>query len=300
MAHALYYLLAVAVMGIWGSTFVSTKILLLHGLTPASIFLLRFAMAYAGLVIACLVRRGGSRWLCRSWRDEAGMVVAGLTGGSIYFLTENTALTLTLASHVSLIVCLSPMLTALIALALPYGERGGAKLWAGSLISLAGVALVTWGTPAEAGASPSITGNALALAAAALWAVYQHVVRPLVIRYGTLTLTRKVFGYGLVTILPVVAAGGEWPTGVLAEPAVWGNLLFLGLIASLLCYAVWNVVVARLGSIVSVNFTYVNPLVTCVASYLILGERFSTAMGFGAVAILAGLALVLQPARRRG
>lgn len=285
-------------MSLWGSTFVATKVLLIHGLTPAGIFMLRFGMAYAGLALVCLSRRGRSRWFCHSLRDEAGMVLAGLTGGSFYFLTENTALQLTMASHVSLIVCLAPLLTALVALALPHGERGSRRLWVGSLIAFAGVALVSLGEPGgERGASP-LLGSALALAAALSWAVYQHAVRPLAHRYGSLMLTRKVFGYGVLTILPVVAAEGAWPGPQLTQPIVWGNLLFLGLIASLVCYAVWNVVVARLGSIVSANYIYLNPLVTCIVSYIILGERFTPLMAAGAAAILAGLYVVMKPQRK--
>ena len=44
------HLVAFFTVAIWGTTFVSTKVLLLHGLTPAWIFTLRFAMAYVLMV----------------------------------------------------------------------------------------------------------------------------------------------------------------------------------------------------------------------------------------------------------
>lgn len=300
----MFHLLAFLTMSIWGSTFVSTKMLLANGLTPAAIFLLRFSMAYIGLSLVWLIRhrhphytpegRGG-RWFCRSWRDELGMLAAGLTGGSLYFLTENTALQMAMASNVSLIVCLSPLLTALLAIPLHTGERTNTSFWAGSLIAFTGVAFVSWGSTHESGGAAPLIGNLLALTAAALWAVYQHVVRPLAQRYGTLMLTRKVFGYGLITIIPVVLSEPAEPWNALGHPVVWGNLLFLGLVASLLCYAAWNVVVARLGAIISANYIYLNPLVACLASYLILGERLSPTMLIGGAAILTGLYIVMKP-----
>lgn len=294
-------------MAIWGTTFVSTKVLLMSGLTPASIFLLRFSIAYAGLTLTCLVRNGkqkraaakqGVSWMCRSWRDELLMVVAGMTGGSFYFLTENTALTMAMASNVSLIVCLAPLITAIFALFIKQGERATLRLWVGSLIAFTGVAFVAQGSESGGTTTNALLGNLLALAAATLWAVYQHVVKPLATRYGTLTLTRKVFGYGLLTILPFVLCEPAEHWEVITRPVVWGNLLFLGLIASLLCYATWNAVVEKLGSIVSANYIYLNPLVTCVAAYFILGERFTPAMTVGGLAILAGLYLVVAPKRR--
>jgi len=304
----MYHLIAFLTMAVWGTTFVSTKVLLTNGLTPAGIFLLRFGMAYIGLSLACLIGRerrsveksveGGS-WMCRSWRDECMMAVAGMTGGSFYFLTENTALELALASNVSLIVCLAPLITALFALFIRKGERATPRLWLGSVMAFTGVAFVSLGSGGGEAGKSSLSGSLLALAAATLWAGYQHVVKPLATRYGTLMLTRKVFGYGVLTILPFVLFGktAHWET--LTRPVVWGNLLFLGLIASLLCYATWNAVVEKLGSIVSANYIYLDPLVTCMAAYVILGERLTPVMIFGGVAILAGLYLVVAP-RRKG
>ena len=103
---AVWHLAAVLTMCVWGTTFISTKVLLLHGLTPAHIFLLRFAQAYVGILLV-----EHKRWLCRDWRDELHMLVLGVCGGSLYFLTENTALRHTLAGNVSLEVCMAPLIT---------------------------------------------------------------------------------------------------------------------------------------------------------------------------------------------
>lgn len=295
----MYHLLALLTVCVWGTTFVSTKVLLAHGLTPSGIFLLRFALAYAGMLA---VTRRPRR--CASWRDEALMLLAGLTGGSLYFLTENTALRFAQAGNVSLLVSLAPVATVLLAL-LMGRRRGGSsrpprRLWVGMVLSLVGVSLVVSGEPVATATRP-LLGGALALAGALLWAVYQNIAPPLSRRYGVRVLTRKVFGYGLLTLLllhllaePLLPASGgaalasQFRT-VLAEPAVWANLLFLGIVASWLCYLVWNTVVERLGAVVSANYIYLNPLTTCLFSALFLGERFTPAMALGAVAILSGV-----------
>ena len=105
-----WHLTAIVVVGIWGMTFISTRVLIENGLTPQEIFLLRFLIAYVGIWFI-----SPRTLLCRTWRDEGWMLLAGVTGGSLYFLTENTALEVTLTTNVAFIVCSTPLLTMLYA-----------------------------------------------------------------------------------------------------------------------------------------------------------------------------------------
>ena len=103
-----WHLTAIVVVGIWGMTFISTRVLIENGLTPQEIFLLRFLIAYVGIWFI-----SPRTLFCRTWRDEGWMLLAGVTGGSLYFLTENTALEVTLTTNVAFIVCSTPLLTML-------------------------------------------------------------------------------------------------------------------------------------------------------------------------------------------
>ena len=96
----LYHLLALVVVGIWGVTFVCTKTLISAGLDPAEIFVVRFTMAYLGIWVLSLLQKGSRRLWSRNWKDELLFFFLGVTGGSFYFLTENTALAYTQASNV--------------------------------------------------------------------------------------------------------------------------------------------------------------------------------------------------------
>ena len=89
-----YHLLALAVVAVWGITFVSTKVLIGAGMRPAAIFVLRFVLAYAGLWVYMLLAKKKA-FLWNGWKDEGVFLVLGVTGGSLYFLTENTALAYT-------------------------------------------------------------------------------------------------------------------------------------------------------------------------------------------------------------
>lgn len=94
---------------IWGTTFVSTKVLL-RDFTPVTVLFTRFVIGYAFLW--CLK----PRFLPFSgWKKEFLFAGAGLTRVTLYFLLENIALTHTFASNVGIIVAVVPFFTALLA-----------------------------------------------------------------------------------------------------------------------------------------------------------------------------------------
>ena len=105
----LAYATAFFVVVIWGTTFVQTKVLINAGLCPEEIFLYRFVLAYL-----MIIPLAGKKLLLDSWRDEVAALLLGVTGGSLYFVTENTALIYGYCSNVSLLVCTTPLITAFI------------------------------------------------------------------------------------------------------------------------------------------------------------------------------------------
>lgn len=287
MKRALFHILAVVTVAIWGTTFVSTKVLLHHGLTPDVIFTLRFILAYG---LLWLLRPRLGMW-CKNLGDELRMVGLGITGGSLYFLTENAALTYAPAANVSLLVCTTPLLTILLMrFAYKKSERLSRHTVGGSLLALAGVVLVVLNGHFALKLNPR--GDLLALSASLLWALYTLLLRSVEGRYRNLLITRKVFGYGLLTILPYLTwHQPELHISTFSAPAVWGNLLFLGIVASLVCYATWNAVVKNLGASFSSNYLYLNPLAATLAASLVLNERITPTAAIGACMILAGIAL---------
>ena len=133
-------------------------------------------------------------------------------------------------------------------------------------------------------------GDLLALAAALMWMVYSLIIKRLGNRYSAAFIARKVFFYGILTILPVfLLRPFDVSAAQLAQPVVWGNLLFLGIVASGICYALWNVAMLRLGAVRATNYIYINPLVTMLTAALCIGERITLAAMAGAAMILYGM-----------
>ena len=266
---------------VWGITFVSTKTLIGQGLSPLQIFVYRFALAYV-----CMLPLMRRLWAA-SLRDELTLMLGGLTGGSIYFLTENTALGLTFASNVSLLISTAPLFTMLLERVI-WGTRLRKSMLGGSIIALAGVATVIISSSVEFSLSP--LGDFLTIVAAILWAGYCLVVKSMSKKYDTFFITRKVFFYGIISVLPfflLTTDSSEY--ALLKETYVWVNLLYLGLLASMLCYLMWNVAVRALGADKASNYIYVVPLVGVLASAIFLGEPLTVYTIIGSAAVIGGV-----------
>lgn len=291
-SYIAYHVLALVTAAVWGSTFVSTKILLANGLSPAQIMAIRFSIAY--LLILLLSHRP---LFSRKLSDELLMIGAGITGGSLYFLAENSALIYTQASNVAIIIAVTPLLTAIAAHFFSRGERFSRTLATGSVIALAGVVLVVLNGRFVLHLNPK--GDMLTIAAAVLWALYSIIIARLQRRYSSLFITRKVFFYGIVTLLPYLFIHeAALDFGLLLRPAVIGNLLFLGLIASFACYWAWNAAIARIGSVNASNYLYLNPVVALITSAIVLDERITVTALIGTALIMLGVAVCEKlPAR---
>ena len=289
MKRFLPHVVAFLVVAIWGTTFVFTKLLLLGGLTPAQIFILRFIIAYLLLLGYCLVR--GINWLSNTWQDELLMVALGVTGGSLYFLTENSAMNYTTTTNTSIIVSLCPLFASAIIGLFYKSERLSRLQSFGSLMAAAGVIVVVMNGHFVLHLSP--LGDALAFGACLCWAFYSLLMIPANKRYGTVFVTRKVFFYGLLSMIPYLIMNPELNIYLLfAQPLLAWNLLFLGCVASMLCFLAWNWALKRLGAVVATNYVYLNPVTTIVFAWFILSEQITSWFILGTLLILLGMYLV--------
>lgn len=286
--RVLYHAVAFLVVAIWGSTFVFTKLLLLGGFSPAQIFTLRFIIAYAMLLVFCLWR--GIRWLCDSWKDELLMLGLGISGGSLYFLAENEAMNHTTTTNTSLIVCLCPLFASLLIGLFYKSQRLNRTQIIGTIIAATGLVVVVMNGHFVLHLSP--LGDTLAFIACLCWAVYSLLMIPANAKYDTIFVTRKVFFYGLLSMIPYfIFFPGLNVHKLFEQQALLWNLLFLGCVASTFCFLTWNWVMKKLGAIIVTNYVYFNPVTTILFAWLLLSEPITGYFIFGTVLILVGMYL---------
>jgi len=280
-----WHIVALLVMAMWGGSFISTKVLLQAGFLPTQIFILRFVLAYVVLLIF-----NHKQILSNNVWDEVRLLICGITAGSLYFIVENKALEYTFASNVSLIICLNPLLTMVIAGMFYSSERLNRRQILGSVVAFCGMVLVVLNGRFVLKLSP--VGDLLAFGAALSWMVYSLVVRPLMGRYSSFFITRKILFYGIVTGLPVFFMfSPDVPWKAFCNPVVLGNYLFLAVIASFLCYVLWNQVMHKIGTVLATTYAYMNPLFTIVIAAIVLHEKMTAVAVMGTVLILLGMIL---------
>ncbi len=283
------HLAATVTISVWGVTFISTKVLL-GSFTPVEIMAFRLALAVLALFAVSPPSLARGKLGRQTLRDEWKFVAAGFCGVTLFFLCQNIALTYTLTANVSVLLSVAPLFTALVSRA-AFNEKLTANFLLGFTAAIAGIILIAFNGSVVLKLNP--LGDLLSLLAALGFACYSALIRKInAPPDALLAVTRKMFFYGLLLLLPILPLVG-FRLGLERLTVVPNllNLLFLGVGASALCYATWNYAVQRLGPVKTSAYVYVVPVVTIVASLLLLREPITLVAGIGMALILTGMVL---------
>ena len=279
------HLAALFTIIIWGTTFISTKVLLVD-FKPVEILFFRFVMGFAALLLVC-----PHRMKLGDCRQEVTFVLAGLCGICLYYLLENIALTYTMASNVGVIISVAPFFTAILSrLFLRSEGKLRANFFFGFVVAMAGVALISFnGSRLEL----NPTGDILAVLAAFVWACYSILTRKISsFGYPVILTTRRTFFYGILFMVPALFFF-DFEIGLerFADMAHLLNILYLGVGASAFCFVTWNFAVKALGAVKTSVYIYMVPVITVVTSVLVLKEPVTWVSLVGTVMAVAGLFL---------
>ena len=223
-------------------------------------------------------------------KTELKMFLIALTGGSLYFFLEYSALRLTGATNVSLICATVPIFSALGFIIL--GVMKLTKWFVfGSLIALAGVACVVFNGVFVLKLSP--LGDFIAFLSVISWSIYSVLLTIMPKEVTELQTTRRLFFYGTITILPLLLFDNDAPS--LAK--TWENLewahivgaLYLGLIASGASLWLWNLSFNKVGAANTNNFLYLLPIISAVAAAIFFTNEITIWVVAGTLLIFIGL-----------
>lgn len=220
------HLCALLTIVIWGTTFISTKVLLVD-FQPVEILFFRFVMGLLMLLIIYPHRLAGT-----SCRQEFTFAAAGFCGICLYYLLKNIALTCTMASNVGVIISVAPFFTAILShLFLKEEGKLRANFFIGFAVAMAGIFLISFnGSKLEL----NPVGDLLALLAAFVWACYSILTKKISsYGYHTILTTRRVFLYGILFMIPALFLFDfHLELERFLNPMYLLNMVFLGLGAS--------------------------------------------------------------------
>lgn len=288
------HLAALLTIVVWGTTFISTKVLLV-GFQPVEILFFRFVMGFLALLIA-----HPHRLYTQNRQQELTYAAAGLCGICLYYLLENIALTYTLASNVGVIISVAPFFTAILAhLFVRSEERLRAQFFVGFLVAMAGIVFISLnGSKLEL----NPLGDLLAVLAALVWAIYSLLTKKISsFGHPVILSTRRTFFYGILFMIPALFFFDFHPDlSHFTSPTYLLNILYLGLGASALCFVTWNFAVKELGAVKTSVYIYMVPVITVLTSVLILHEQLTAFTLIGTILTLLGLILSeYKPQRRK-
>ena len=279
------HIAAIFTIIVWGTTFISTKVLL-TGFQPVEILFVRLLL---GLMALFIVYPHPLRGV--TLKQELTFAAAGLTGITMYYLMENIALNLTMASNVGVIVSVSPFFTVILA-SIFLKEEGKMKLnfFLGFVVAMLGITLISF-NGAKLQLNP--IGDFLCLGCAFVWGCYSILSKKIgEYGYSVIQTTRKIFIYGIIFMIPTLFFFDLQPDfKTLMEPKYLLNYLYLGLCASATCFVSWNYAVKALGAVKTSIYIYLIPVITIVASALILKEPITWMSAAGTILAILGLVL---------
>lgn len=288
------HLAALLTIFIWGTTFISTKVLLVD-FKPIEILFFRFLI---GLIVLLLVYP--KRLKNATKRQEITFALAGFCGVTLYYLLENIALTYSMASNIGVIISIAPFFTAMLSHFVLKDSRLDRNFIIGFIAAMIGISLISFNGSSNFKLNP--LGDILALLAALVWAIYSLLTKQISeYGYNTVQVTRRTFSYGLFFMLfTLIPFGFELNLGRFTNPIYLGNIIFLGIGASAICFVTWNYAVKILGAVKTSIYIYIVPVVTVVTSVIILNERITLMALIGTVLTLLGLFLSQKKENNNG
>jgi O-acetylserine/cysteine efflux transporter len=273
--------LALLVTVIWGVAFVATR-LALDDFSPPALTALRFLVA---ALPALLLPRPPIAW--------GALVAVGLTLYTGQFLFQFFGIAAGMPPGLAAIVVQTQALFTIVFAALAAGERPTGRQWTGTAVAFAGLAVIA----TTVGHDLTAIGLGLTAVSAVSWAVGNVLVK----RLPALDPLALAVWLSLVPPLPALALAALWDgpraTWDSCLGASWlavGAVLYLGLIATVLAYAIWGYLLRRHPAAQAAPFALLVPFVAAASSAVVLGERFGPPRLVGMALVLLGLAVIVR------
>jgi drug/metabolite transporter (DMT)-like permease len=286
----------VVVWVVWGSTYLAMSVVV-REMPPLAAAATRFLCAGAIMALVALLVDRGAGWPDRrQWLDYALIGVLLLSvGNSLVMVAERTVP----SGIAALIVATVPLWILLLDGLRPGGEPWTARVWIGTAVGLAGVALVA---RPEGELDRAHLLAILALQVACLsWtagSLYAQVV-PRRLPLASAAAVEMLAG-SLVIFAASLLLGEDWSRMSAASPRAWGGVGYLVVFGSLVGFTAFAYCLNELPATTVGTYAYVNPMVAVALGALVLGEPLTPGLLSGGLLIVLSVALTTLRRRRPG
>lgn len=277
----------------WGFSFIATKVVL-REVHPFILLTLRYAVG-ALLLLSVQLNRDRTFLRIFSRREWVHIFVLAAVGVSGLGLLQAYGLLYTTAINTGWIVAVNPVLITLSA-RIFLGEVITPRKIIGIFLGFAGIILII----SKGSFSPSLFrivstyGDLLVLASALTWTGFTIGGKNFISRFPPLASVTAIMISGFLIVLPFCLLKGEWNNLFSLSAPAWAGILFLGVFCSGLGYYFWYSALETRDSGVVGIYLYLEPFVTLVGAYLLLGEEIQWVTLMGGGMTLAGVYLATR------
>jgi drug/metabolite transporter (DMT)-like permease len=227
--------------------------------------------------------------------DRDGTLGAGLLAGALFtgeFACIYLGLRDTTASRLTVFLYTSPFFVALIVPRFVAAERLRGVQWVGLVIAFIAVAVAFSEGFAGGGAASHLRGDALALAAGALWGLTTVVIRAS--KLATVSAEKTLFYQVAVTavVAPLLslALGESWSFGY--STYAWGSIAAQTAIGAFASYLTWMWLLRHYPATQMSSFTFLTPVFALVFGVALLHEPLTLQLVLALAGVAVGIVLV--------
>jgi drug/metabolite transporter (DMT)-like permease len=272
---------------IWGGMYVVVKVVV-SVIPPLELVWMRYLVAIAALLVIGLITR-------QKWRIDKRhffiIIAIGMIGNAISIVTQETGTMLSSAQMGAIITSSTPAFMVIFARLL-LKER--LTLRKGLSVCLATIGVILIVGAGHVNLSSKLGGISL-LIAALTWALMSVLVKLVPSNYSQIVVTTYSILVALIVLTPFVLPRlHEINSLQLTHPAIWGGVLYLGIISTACGFLLWNRGLQMLNASSGGLFFFFQPVVGALLGWLILGENIGVTFWIGSILILTGVLFVIM------
>jgi RarD protein len=159
---------------------------------------------------------------------------------------------------------------------------------AGIVISISGSIILLLEKGLD-GSSQYLLGNSLALIASFSWALYTILGRKFSLKYGPIYSTGLSMIWGLILFIPIFFVQNASLNLSSIDTFSWLNLLYVGVITSVIGYAMWYFALSKMDASRVAVFNNLQPILTTILSIIIFNQEISSIFIIGGITVLIGV-----------
>lgn len=283
--NVLAHLAMLTIVISFGGAFVAIKVAL-REVPPITLALLRFIIATMILLTILKILEPTSKF---QKADFPKIVLGGFLGVTLFYFLENIGIKLTTATNASLLASTTPIFAITLDVII-FRTKISVIQMIGIVCSTIGAYITITANAQLDFSSATFKGNLLIVGAMLSWALYILLNKSLQDKYSALFLSTYQMLFG--TVILALMSFGEYDQWRMFSLNAFGNILYLAVFPSAICYFLLSYALKRLDVTITTLYSNLIPVVGVLGGGCILNENILPLQVLGGVIIVLGITIV--------